>query len=186
VTRQFSRGISAEITHLFLKTAADLHAFARTLPGVDEHAADDLVQEAFQAAAFRWSDLAGRDTEGQRCWLFKVVRNKAIDQWRRNCKSVPIPEPPEVSSAADTTADRVISVIALEKCWSVVRAMPPVRQQVAFLRWSEDWSSADIAALLGIEQSTVRGHLKKAVDELRDQAGADVPFIRDPEIDEGG
>jgi RNA polymerase sigma-70 factor (ECF subfamily) len=186
VTRRVSEEISAEITQLFLKTAADLHAYARTLPGVEEHAADDLVQEAFKAAAVKWGDLARRDTEGQRCWLFTVVRYKAIDQWRRNRKCVPIPEPPEVPSAVDTTADRVISVMALKKCWSVVRAMPPVRQQVAYLRWGEDWTSEDIATLLGVEQSTVRGHLKKALDELRDQAGVDVPFIRDPEIDEGG
>jgi RNA polymerase sigma-70 factor (ECF subfamily) len=54
------------------------------------------------------------------------------------------------------------------------------------LRWSEDWTSAEVASWLGISQDTVRGHLKVAREELMAQAGADVPFISDPEIDEGG
>ena len=61
-----------------------------------------------------------------------------------------------------------------------------MRQKVAFLRWNEDWSAAEIAGWLGIAQATVRGHLKEARDELIIQVGAQVPFIGDPEIDEGG
>ena len=62
----------------------------------------------------------------------------------------------------------------------------PVRQKIAFLRWNEEWTSGEIATWLGIAQATVRGHLRDARKDLRSQAGADVPFISDPEIDEGG
>ena len=44
--------------------------------------------------------------------------------------------------------------------------MPKTRQRIAFLKWGEDWSSAEIAELMGISQSTVRAHLKLARDEL--------------------
>ena len=87
---------------------------------------------------------------------------------------------------ADPTVDHALSSTALTKCWAVIQGMPPVRQKVAYLRWSEDRSSAEIADLLGISPNTVRGHLKVARDELMVQVGADVPFISDPEIDEGG
>lgn len=186
MTRRIGEEIAAEIKQLFLETSARLHAYACTLPNVDDHMADDLVQEAFQAAALAWDKLAGRDAEGRRRWLFTVVRNKTVDHWRRDRNSAPSPDPPEVPSAADATADRALSAAALTKCWAAVERMPPIRKKVAFLRWSEDWTSAEIAAWLGITQGTVRGHLKVAREELMIQAGADVPFIGDPEIDEGG
>jgi RNA polymerase sigma-70 factor (ECF subfamily) len=54
--------------------------------------------------------------------------------------------------------------------------MPAARQRVAFLRWGEEWSSAEVAELLGVSQSTVRAHLKLARDELAEEIGPDVPF----------
>lgn len=54
--------------------------------------------------------------------------------------------------------------------------MPKARQRVAFLKWGEEWSSAEIAELLGITQSTVRAHLKLARDELAEEMGSQIPF----------
>lgn len=50
--------------------------------------------------------------------------------------------------------------------------MPQARQRIAFLKWGEEWSSAEIADLLGISPSTVRAHLKLARDELVDAVGS--------------
>ena len=177
---------AAEISRLFRETSADLHAYACTLPNVDRYMADDLVQDAFRAATAAWGNLAKRDNEGRRRWLFRVVRNKTIDQWRKERNTTTSPDPPEPRSTGDTTVDRVLSATALAKCWQAVQGMPPTRKKIAFLRWNEDWTSAEIASWLSISQDTVRGHLKVAREELTAQVGADVPFIRDPEIDEGG
>jgi RNA polymerase sigma factor (sigma-70 family) len=186
VTRRISEDIAAEITVLFLATAPGLRAYACTLPNVDESKADDLVQEAFQAATLAWNNMAGRDMAGRRAWLFAVVRNKTVDQWRKDRNSVPITELPEPPFFRDPTADYALSGMALAKCWAVIQGMPPIRKKVAFLRWSEGWTSAEIGDWLGISQATVRGHLRAARGELMIEAGADVSFISDPEIDEGG
>jgi RNA polymerase sigma factor (sigma-70 family) len=169
-----------------LDAAPALFSYACTLPGVDRPTAEDLVQETFHNAALSWDKLAGRDLVGRRQWLFKAVRNKAIDHWRRNGRCEPRPEVVEAPIAVPDTAYRVLCATALARCWSVVEGMPPMRQKVAFLRWNEDWSAAEIAGWLGIAQATVRGHLKEARDELAIQVGAQVPFIGDPEIDGGG
>jgi len=186
MSRRLSEEDGAEITRLFRVTAADLYAFACTLPAVDRPMAEDLVQEAFRAAVAAWGTLAGRSDEGRRRWLFTVVRNKTISQWRKDRNTVTSPDPPERPAFGDSTADQVLSATAAAKCWKVIEGMPPVRQKVAFLRWNEEWTSAEIASWLGITQATVRGHLRDARKDLRGQAGADVPFITDPEIDEGG
>jgi len=186
VSRRISHDIAAEVERLFVDAASALFSYACTLPGVDRPTAEDLVQESFHDAALSWDKLAGRDLEGRRQWLFKAVRNKAIDHWRKNVRCEPSSELVELPFAVEDTAHRVLLTAALARCWSVVQGMPPVRQKVAFLRWNEDWSAAEIAGWLGIAQATVRGHLKEARDELIIQVGAQVPFIGDPEIDEGG
>jgi RNA polymerase sigma-70 factor, ECF subfamily len=183
---RISREVATEVERLFMDASSALVSFACTLPGIGRPAAEDLVQEAFQDAALSWDKLACRDPEGRQQWLFRAVRNKAIDQWRKNgrCEfSSDLVEPP---CAVEDTAHRFLCTAALERCWSVVQEMPPMRQKVAFLRWNEDWPAAEIADWLGIAQSTVRGHLKKARDELIIQVGAEVPFIDNPETGEGG
>jgi RNA polymerase sigma-70 factor (ECF subfamily) len=62
--------------------------------------------------------------------------------------------------------------------------MPPVRQRVAFLKWGEDLSCAEIAELLGITSSTVRAHLKRARDELTQEVGPEIPFTATSDADE--
>lgn len=186
MTRRISEDIAAEITKLFLAAAAELHAFACTLPGVDEDRAGYLVKESFQAAALSWTELAGCDIDERRDWLCKVIKYKSISQWRRDKKLITRSSPPQTSLFTDPAANQALSAADLARCWSLVREMPPERQQVAFLRWSEDWTSEEIAGWLGISQEAVRAHLTVANDELIAQVDADVPFIGDPEIDERG
>lgn len=183
-------GIAAEVTLLYQVTAADSYRCACTLPDIDENAAHDLVQKVFHAAVLAWwSSLAGTSTKGRRRWLFKVARNKAIVQWHKNqlCElGSELPEPLTRSPRATDTADWALSAIALENCWNAIKSMPLVRRRVAFSRWNEDWTSAEIAGWPGSTQDTVRGRIKVARDELMIVAGAEVPFISDPESDEGG
>lgn len=186
MSRRISRESAAEVERLFVDVSAALFSYACTLPGIDRQAADDLVQEAFHDVALSWEKLANRDPGGRRQWLFRVVRNKAVDQWRKNGRCEPSGDLVGPRSADPDATDRIVCADALERCWSAVRAMPPMRQKVAFLRWNEDWSVTEIAEWLGIAQATVRGHLKEARDELIVQVGAQVLFIGDSETDEGG
>jgi RNA polymerase sigma-70 factor, ECF subfamily len=141
--------------------------------------AEDLVQLTFQVAALNWEYcLSQLAEESRRKWLYRVLRNKAIDRWRADEHIRLLPEVAEAPVAADQdTSRQALSRIALRKCWAAIRHMPPVRQRVAFLRWGEDWKPKEIAALLGVSQDTVRAHLKRARDELVVQIGPEVPFI---------
>jgi RNA polymerase sigma factor (sigma-70 family) len=187
VSRRISPEVAAEIERLYLDVAPALLSYACTLPQVDRPGAEDLVQEAFKAAALSWDKIAGRDLQGRRQWLFRVVRNKTVDQWRKDGRCEPCSDLVELRSPpGEDTTHRILCATALERCWSVIQWMPPMRQKVAFLRWGEDWSAGEIAEWLGITQATVRGHLKEARDELIIQVGAEVPFIGSPETDEGG
>jgi RNA polymerase sigma-70 factor (ECF subfamily) len=183
MTRRIPESSAAEVGCLFTSVAAELSRFAATLVQGDQAGAEDLVQEVFHDAALNWDKLRQCDLGHQRAWLFRALRNKAITRWN-TAKRVNIGlDSAGPSSDPDDTHDKALTSIALDRCWKVLKAMPPGRYRVAYLRWHEDWSSAEIAEHLGIVGSTVRGHLKKARDELDRAVGPDVTFLSDREAD---
>jgi RNA polymerase sigma factor (sigma-70 family) len=182
--------ISAEaadaVEVLFRAEAARLFGYACTLPSVSRSDAEDLLQVTFYAAAVEWERrLSCLDEESRRRWLYRVLRNKAIDQWRASKPFRLSPEPVEAMplTLRETHHEALCSIV-LQRCWGRIGRMPTMRQRVAFLKWGEDWSCADIANLLGITTSTVRAHLKLARDELAAEIGPEVPFTSGAETDE--
>lgn len=168
--------------------SAGLFGYARTLPKVSHSDAEDLVQVTFQAAAMKWEQsLRSLDEESRRRWLYRVLRNKAIDQWRTGGSRLVFSEQLESASGPQhETYRNALSSIVLQRCWDRIAKMPETRQRVAFLKWGEEWSSAEIAELLGISQSTVRVHLKLARDELAEGIGPEIPFTdTGDDLDEG-
>ncbi|MFI6317611.1 RNA polymerase sigma factor [Nonomuraea sp. NPDC050556] len=166
---------------LYIEAAPALFRHACKLPQVDRAHAEDLVHITFQEAALCWEELAARDGEGRRRWLFTVLRNKAIDEWRRSRRQQPCADLPESDHPAAEPFHQVLSTLALRRCWSVIEQMPPMRKRVVFLRWNEQWSTREIALWLGITPGTVRGYIKVARDQLVEQIGSDVPFLDDPD-----
>lgn len=188
VTPELSREAFEHIERLFRETALELFEVALALTHGNSIHADDLVQETFVAAAQCWdAKLAGRDAPAHRRWLFRVVRNKAIDAWRRDQRVQfrTNADLADISGGSVANTDHVaLCSAAATRCWLLIERMPPTRYQVAVLHWGQEWSTAEIAAHLKITQATVRGHLKLARDELVSKVGADVPIINDAE-DEG-
>jgi RNA polymerase sigma-70 factor, ECF subfamily len=166
------------VARLFRAEAAGLFGYARTLPNLSRPDAEDMVQATFQAAAMEWERLlCFLDPESRRKWLYRVLRNKAIDQWRVcGSRLAPSEQLEATPGPQQETYRNAMSSILLQRCWDRIAKMPRARQRVAFLRWGEEWSSAEIAELLAITQSTVRVHLKLARDELAEEIGPDMPF----------
>ncbi|WUI03935.1 RNA polymerase sigma factor [Spirillospora sp. NBC_00431] len=175
------------VAAFFEAEAGALFKYALTIPHVRRADAEDLVQASFQDAALIWEGkLSCWTVEQRRKWLFRVLRNKAIDRWRKDerlCFTADLVEGPTMP--AQDTSHHALSKIALRRCWSVIKKMPPVQQRVAFLRWGEDWKPKEIAERLGISQDTVRSHLKRARDALAVQVGPQVPFIDSDDAEEG-
>ncbi|MGQ0775375.1 MAG: RNA polymerase sigma factor [Pseudonocardiales bacterium] len=140
-----------------------------------------MIQEVFHDAALAWDILGNSDLDRQRAWLFTVTKNKSISRWKANTRVEVGINLDFLPSGCDDTHDKALNSIALERCWDVLREMPLARYRVAYLRWHEQWSTREIAELFGIEQSTVRVHLKDARDLLVRAVGPDVLLATDPE-----
>jgi len=148
-----------------LETAYRLHAtavfrFAMRCVGRRD-LAEDLTSEAFLALQ---RNLHAVELGQLPSWLFRVVKNRAIDCWRREkverryaLRSEALPEPvvePE-------------TVPVLPKSLLESRALKPVHRLCLTLRYVQGMSRAEVAARLGLSEMQVKGHIQYARELLR-------------------
>jgi len=168
------------VERLYRGAAPRLYTRALFLAQGNRAQADDLQQQVFQAAIIGWETVSRMDSGKQMAWLHTVLRNKAADSWRANGRESPfaewIPDKPE--PAQDPAHDAQCS-IAADKALKVIKEMPPVRHRVACLRLLYGLPTREVARMIGIAESTVRGHLKTARDELVNEVGPILLFEDD-------
>lgn len=170
-----------QVGELYLREADELHKYACSLPTFPGITPEDLVQTTFHDVILSWKKVSQLTADERRKWLRRILKNKYIDSWRKTRVIDLVPAVLDTEPDPVNTAEIAELSIALRSCWKEIKRMPPRRQIVAFLIWNEGWTTAGVADHLGMEQSTVRGHLKKARMQLRSSVGHLVPFIDDEE-----
>lgn len=125
----------------------------------DRHLAQDLVQVALSRAYLRWSRL--RSLDAGEAYVRRVLVTQAASSWRRKWHGeVPTSSVPEVVGAGPDLDLRESLRVALLR-------LPPGQRAVLVLRFYEDLSEADTAALLGCSPGTVKSRTSRALDALR-------------------
>ncbi|MBM6724138.1 RNA polymerase sigma factor [Pseudoflavonifractor phocaeensis] len=122
----------------------------------DPQEAEDVVQEAFLRL---WEkDPAFESPAHQRSWLLKVTVNACKSRlrapWRR--RTAPLLES---YPAADPEEQAVLEVI---------QSLPPKDRAALHLYYYEGYQTAEIAAMTGWREGTVRSRLARARDKLRE------------------
>jgi len=142
------------------------HAFLRTRG--DRELAADLVQDTFEAAARAWTRLRGQAEGQQRAWLLGTLANKDVSAFRR--REAFRRKQPDIAAkyqgAACDTAALALYAIALEQAREIIEDLPPRQKKVALMRWQDHMKASEIAAELGIAESTVHAHLHTARGKL--------------------
>lgn len=130
--------------------------------------AEEVVQDAFVRA---WKALPGfRADAAFGTWLYRIVTNCALDRCarlkNRAQRESPLephddrPDPRPGGAGADDAAER----IRLER---LVGALPEGQRAVVTLYYLQDRSIPEVAAILGMNQNTVKTHLHRARAALR-------------------
>lgn len=148
----------------------------------DPSTAEDLAAETLAEA---WRSLARYD---QTCrlgtWLFSILLHRYQKHLRR-ARSRPIPlaqmpaaevevhqrEQENVPSAAPSPAEAAEQREADDRIRGALESLPEKHRQVVLLRFFEDASLPEIAALLGCSVGTVKSRLHYALEKLREMAG---------------
>lgn len=148
-----------------------MRRFAFLLCG-DPHTADDLVSTALGKLFRRWRKI---DEIGQpEAYLRRMLVNAWIDErrrpWRRES---PVPEI-SISSTVDQPelGDRLALMQLLAR-------LPARRRAVLVLRFFEDLSVEQTAAILGCTEGTVKAHTSRGLADLRSLIG-DAGFTTRP------
>ena len=148
-----------------------LRRYARALVR-NRAAADDLVQDCLERAVSRWHQRREADA---RAWLFTILHNLAINQFRRadaRGKHVTIDETNEDNFGQDAVQEqKLIYQDVLNK----LAKLPEDQRAVLLLVAVEDLSYADAAKALNIPVGTVMSRLSRARERLQQEieGGAD-------------
>jgi RNA polymerase sigma factor (sigma-70 family) len=142
-----------------------LRRYARALVR-DHAAADDLVQDCLERAVSRWDQRREGDA---RPWLFTILHNLAINQFRRSAargKHVSIDETNENDFGQDAVQEQKLMYRdVLDK----LARLPPDQRSVLLLVAVEDLSYADAAKVLDIPVGTVMSRLSRARERLQQE-----------------
>lgn len=140
-----------------------LTAFARTMLAHGD-LARDLVQEAAARA------LAARrvpdEPAAYRAWMFRIVRNAAIDELRRQRAQIADEPPPADLWRFDEAR---IAKITIEQG---LAALAPVHREIIALIDIAGFSYAEAAELLGVPAGTVMSRITRARSALVAVIGA--------------
>jgi RNA polymerase sigma-70 factor, ECF subfamily len=150
---------------LYDEHAAVLWRYAMRLTG-DASRAEDVVQETL-LRAWQHPEVIDDTERSARAWLFTVARNMIIDE-RRSARfrnvvgSLDDSNAPEQASPDEVNAalDRLLIADAMTQLSSEHKA-------VIDRSYYRGWTTAQIAADLGIAEGTVKSRLHYAVRALR-------------------
>ena len=138
----------------------------------DWHATQDLAQDVFVAAYQGLPDL--RDPRRFRAWLFKIARNRAVSQIRRDSRQdacsleridegdlLPLPGPSRYRMSAGLQRGRLSSAAA-ERMRRAILALPNGYGTLLVMRHMEGMTIPEIAEVLGRERISVKASLHRA------------------------
>ena len=145
----------------------------RMLDARDE--AMELTQDVFVKA---WQALPGWRPEARfSTWLLQIARNAALDQLRRRrlIQFAPLDDGMDVADTAPGPEARYASRQRQALLENALQQIAAEHREILLLREIEDLSYAELAAVLGIAEGTVKSRLARAravlLEHFRPSAG---------------
>jgi RNA polymerase sigma-70 factor (ECF subfamily) len=156
--------VGADFDAFYTREYAALMRLGYVLTG-SRAVAEELVQETMLRAFRHWGRIADYERPG--AWARRVLCNLATSRGRRLTAEARALARLRVKPAEPALAPETIEL------WAAVRRLPSRQAQVTALAYAEDRSIADIAALLGIAEGTVKAVLHRARGNLAKALGFD-------------
>lgn len=124
----------------------------------DWHTAEDLTQQAFVKLYAAWPRVRRDSAEA---YARKVVVNQCLSHLRKHRPEAPTEHVPDL-----TTSSPYDDGVHLD-LGAALALLAPRQRAVIALRFLDDLPVADVAAVLGIAEGTVKSQTSRALDTLR-------------------
>src|SRR4051794_519496 len=131
----------------------------------NRHDAEDLVQTAFAKLYLSWDKV--RDRGSIDGYLKTILVNEHNSLWRRAWKRR---EHTAEHAMLDTAVHDPYDDGSGAALWDVVQTLPRKARAVVVLRYYEELTEAETAAILGISVGTVKSQTSRALATLRARA----------------
>ena len=134
----------------------------------NRHDAEDLVQTAFAKLYLSWDKV--RNQGSMDGYVRRILVNEHNSLWRRAWKRREHTTDDSVLHALDEPHHDVADDGVGAALWEVVQTLPRKARAVVVLRYYEEMSEAETAAVLGISVGTVKSQTSRALAALRTRA----------------
>ncbi len=157
------------IDELYRRHSPALFAFLRQHTASSEDA-EDLLLEVF-IAALKYQGLLTLPEERQLAWLWRVARNKTIDNYRRNARR-PVLALDQIEDQLFVDEDLAPESLAqrqdeYHRLRATLETLTPLQREVLYLRFADDLRCSEIAQVLGRSEGAIRVQLMRTLQHLR-------------------
>lgn len=167
--RRLRAGDEEALAILFRRHKDDVHALCCRL--TDEHAAEDLLQEAFLRAWRYRRSLAGRARFST--WLYRVTRNVCSDYLRARGRD-PVARPvarrlePEDVAACPDPLSRLHAIQRRDAVRDAVAELPATTREALILSRYHGLTYAEIGEVCELSEGAVKVRIHRALRTLRE------------------
>lgn len=124
--------------------------------------AEDVVQDALSRALSSWARICAADDPD--AYVRRMVVNAHTSWWRKFRR--------RESPVAEVWLDGVPAAEGRDdRLWQACRRLPEQQRTAVVLRFYEDMEYADIAALTGVREGSVRSRVSRGLAALRRELG---------------
>jgi RNA polymerase sigma-70 factor (ECF subfamily) len=130
----------------------------------DAATCEDVTSRVFTTALDKLGSFRGEGSFAG--WLFQIARNAVSDVQRQ-----PLPErlPEDVPSGDTELERRLVEQERADLLRRLIRSLEPEQQHLIALRYGAELSFAEIGAIVGASEGTVRVRLHRLLHQLRER-----------------
>jgi RNA polymerase sigma-70 factor (ECF subfamily) len=172
-------GDAAGIAALVHAHQRAVYSLALRMLGTRE-AAEDLTQEVFMELSSKLRTI--ESNAHLSFWLRRVTTHRAIDQLRRRARVEMTSL--EAEEAMLFSPEEGHDPVLQRSLGTLLATLSPPARAVLLLRYQEDLDPVDIARTLDMSVNTVKSHLKRSLESLRQRLPDATPGPREIRRDE--
>ena len=163
IVAQAQEGDIAAFSQLYELLVEPLYRFVLLRIG-NEHDAQDITAETFKRV---WQNLARYRTKNFRAFVFTIARNVTVDWIRKNKRNIPLDSNDHIVDTQVNLLEETQHKDTITELMAAIQRLPQPYQEVIILRYIEEMTIKETAAILQKSPIAVRVTQHRAIKKLK-------------------